>query len=47
MGPLFYLYRVIKEERPIFWEVILSVLMKKKVHLNKCIILSGFRVKVV
>ena len=34
------LYRVIQEERSIFWEGIVSVIVKKKIHINMCLILN-------
>ena len=38
-----YVYRVSQEERSIFWEVIVSVILSKNVHMNMCPILNGFR----
>jgi hypothetical protein len=37
------IYRVILEERSIIWEVIVSVIVRKKVHMNVCLILNGYR----
>jgi hypothetical protein len=37
------LYRVSQEERTIFWEVIVSVILSKKLYMNMCPILKGFR----
>ena len=36
-------YRVIQEEISIFWEVIVSVIVRKKVHVNMCLILNVYR----
>ena len=36
-------YRVIQDERSIFWQVIVSVTVRKKVHINMCLILIGYR----
>jgi len=35
-------YRVIQERRSMFWEVLVPVI-KKKVRMNMCLILSGYR----
>jgi hypothetical protein len=35
-----FFYRVIQEERSIFWEVIVSVIVKKNI-MNMCLILNG------
>jgi len=40
------IYRVILEERPIFWETIVSVIVSRKVHLNTCLIRNSYRDKV-
>jgi len=37
------IYRVCQEERSIFWEVIVSVILSKKLHTNMCPIPNGFR----
>jgi hypothetical protein len=37
------LYKVSQEERSIFWEVIVSVILNKKVHMYTCLIPNGFR----
>ena len=37
------LHRVSQEERSIFWEVIVSVILSKNVYMNMCPILNGFR----
>jgi len=37
------LYRVSQEERSIFWEVIVSVILSKNVYTNMCPIPNGFR----
>jgi hypothetical protein len=34
---------VSQEERPIFWEVIVSVILNKKLYVNMCPIPNGFR----
>jgi hypothetical protein len=36
-------YRVSQEERTIFWEVIVSVILSKKLNMNMCPIPNGFR----
>ena len=38
-----YIYRVSQEERSIFWEVIVSVILSKKLYMNMCPIPNGFR----
>jgi hypothetical protein len=38
-----HICRVPQEERPIFWEVIVSVILSKKVYENMCPIPNGFR----
>ena len=37
------LYKVSQEERSIFWEVIVSVILSKKLYMNMCPIPNGFR----
>jgi hypothetical protein len=37
------LYRVIQEERSIFLEVMMSVIVRKKIHMNMCIIPNDYR----
>jgi len=37
------IYRVSQEERSIFWDVIVSVILSKNVYVNMCPILNGFR----
>jgi len=37
------IYRVSQEERSIFWEVIVSVILSKKLCMNMCPIPNGFR----
>jgi len=37
------LYRVIQEESAILWEMILCVILSKKVHMNMGPILNGYR----
>jgi hypothetical protein len=36
-------HRVSQEERSIFWEVIVSVILNKKLYMNMCPISNGFR----
>jgi hypothetical protein len=38
-----YIYRVSQEERTIFWEVIVSVILSNKLYMNMCPIPNGFR----
>jgi uncharacterized membrane-anchored protein len=38
-----YIYRVSQEERSVFWEVIVSVILSKKLYMNMCPIPNGFR----
>ena len=38
-----YIFRVSQEERSIFWEVIVSVILSKNVYMNMCPIPNGFR----
>jgi hypothetical protein len=37
------LKQVSQEERSIFWEVVVSVILRKKVYMNMCPIPNGFR----
>jgi hypothetical protein len=37
------LCRAIREERSIFWQVLMSVIVKKKVHVDTCLVSSGNR----
>ena len=37
------IYRVSQEERSLFWEVIVSVILSKNVYMNMCPIPNGFR----
>ena len=39
-----YKYRVIQEESAILWEMIVCVILSKKVHMNMCPILDGYGV---
>ena len=39
----FRIYRVIQEESAIFWEMIVCVILSKKVHMNMGPILNGYR----
>jgi hypothetical protein len=38
-----FIYRVIQEEGSIFWGVIVWIIVRKKVHMNLCLILNGYR----
>jgi len=38
------IYRVIQEESAIIWEMIVCVILSKKVHMNMCPILDGYGV---
>jgi hypothetical protein len=38
------IYRVIQEESAVLWEMIVCVILSKKVHINMCPILDGYRV---
>jgi len=35
-------YRVIQEDRSVFWIVIISVIVRTKVNMNMCKILNGY-----
>jgi hypothetical protein len=37
-------YRVIQEESVILWEIIVCVILSKKVHMNMGPILNGYRI---
>jgi hypothetical protein len=37
------IYRVIQEESAILWEMIVCVILSKKVHMNMGLILNGYR----
>ena len=37
-----FMYRVIQEERSIFSEVKISVIVRKEVHMTVCLILNGY-----
>ena len=39
-----YIYRVIQEESAILWEMIVCVILSKKVHMNMGPILNGYGV---
>jgi len=39
-----FIYRVIQEESAILWEMIVCVILSKKVHINMCPILDGYGV---
>ena len=41
--PLNLVYRVIQEESAILWEMIVCVILSKKVHMNMGPILNGYR----
>ena len=36
-------YRVMQEERSVFWELTVSVVIRKKFHMTICVILNGYR----
>ena len=36
-----YIHRVIQKKRSIFWRVIVSVIVREKVHVNMWLILNG------
>jgi hypothetical protein len=36
-------HRLFQKERSMFWEVTVSVNLRKKVHVNMCLILNGYR----
>jgi hypothetical protein len=38
----FHTYRVIQEESAILWEMIVCVILSKKVHINMCPIFNGY-----
>ena len=38
-----HIYRVIQEESAVLWEMIVCVILSKKVHMNMGPILSGYR----
>jgi hypothetical protein len=38
-----FTYRVIQDENVIFWEVTVSVIVRKEVHLNLCVVMNFFR----
>ena len=42
-GFMYHIYRVSQEERSIFWEVIVSVILIKNVYMNMYPIPNGFR----
>jgi len=44
---LFLVYRVIQEESARLWEMIVCVILSKKVHINMCPILDGYGVMTV
>jgi len=35
-------FRVIQEARSVFWGMIKSVVVRRKVHMNVCLILNGY-----
>ena len=41
---LYSIYRVIQEESAILWEMIVCVILSKKVHMNMCPIFDGYGV---
>jgi hypothetical protein len=38
-----YICRMSQEERSIFWDVVISVILSKKLYMNMCPIPNGFR----
>jgi len=36
------IHRLFQKERSIFWEVTVSVIVRKKAHVNICLILNGY-----
>jgi hypothetical protein len=36
-------YRVIQEESAVLWEMIVCVILSKKIHMNMGLILNGYR----
>jgi len=36
-----FIYRMVQEERSMIWDVLVSVSVRKKVHMNMCLILNG------
>ena len=42
-GTHFFVYKVSQEEKSIFWEVIVSVILSKSVYMNMCPTPNGFR----
>ena len=45
--PLLHEYRVIQEESALLWEMIVWVILRKKVHMNMGPILNGYGVMTV
>ena len=39
-----HIYRVIQEESAILWEMIVYVILSKKVHMNMCLIFDSYGV---
>jgi len=35
------IYRVIQEDRSIFWKVTISAIVRKELHMNMCLIMDG------
>jgi len=44
---MYKVYRVPQEERSIFWEVIVSVILSKNIYVNTCPIPNGFRYRAI
>jgi hypothetical protein len=44
LKPLLYIYRVIQKESALLWEIIVCVILSKKVHTNMGPILNGYGV---
>jgi len=36
-----HVYRVVQEDRSIFWKVKISAIVRKEVHMNMCLIMDG------
>jgi len=47
LDALHLIYRVFQEERSIFWELIISVILNTNVYMNMCPIPNGFRYRTV
>jgi hypothetical protein len=38
-----HLYRMIREESSVFWEVIVLIIVRNKIRMNVCLIVNGYR----